>query len=296
MFSYEHLASFCATVEEGSYSQAAKKLGKDRTTVREQVKALEDSYAVTLFVIQGKKAVASEEGEAMYRQAKLLVRNSEQLNVRMMNSYRTEYTHFNIYHDILVPNALILHIEHYLAKEFPHIRVHWLHRNRQEALNEVSTNKNSLAIMQNRLDSNPESTYEFMHLGTDQLAVFCNPSHPLTSIENLTAGDLQLTKQYVSENHLHSLPDVFSISTEQHVVSNNDVLLSLLMHDGWAFVSRDLAETFVESGKLVELRPAEISASLKVGLSFYFPTAMKHAPELLGLHATLRAYARDNMS
>ncbi|GAL31557.1 transcriptional regulators LysR family [Vibrio maritimus] len=55
MFSYEHLAAFCATVEEGSYSQAARKLQKDRTTIREQIKALEDSYAVTLFEIQARR-------------------------------------------------------------------------------------------------------------------------------------------------------------------------------------------------------------------------------------------------
>ncbi|WP_375320059.1 LysR family transcriptional regulator [Aliivibrio logei] len=48
MFSYEHLTSFFAMVKEGSYSQAARKLGKDRTTIREQIKALEDSYAIEL--------------------------------------------------------------------------------------------------------------------------------------------------------------------------------------------------------------------------------------------------------
>ena len=56
MFSYEHLLAFCTTYEASSYSGAAKQLGKDRTTIRDQVKAVEDLYGVTLFEIVGKKA------------------------------------------------------------------------------------------------------------------------------------------------------------------------------------------------------------------------------------------------
>ncbi len=296
MFSYEHLAAFCATVEEGSYSQAAKKLGKDRTTVREQVKAIEDSYAVSLFDIQGKKAVPSEEGSAIYRHAKLLVTNSERLNARMMDSYKTTFTSFDIYHDILVPNALIVHVDHYIKEAFPHIKVNWLHRNRQDILHEVSSKPNALALMQYRLHNKTEQNYEYIHLGSDELSIFCNPNHPLTKANPLGVADLELAKQYVSENHIHSLNEVFSVSIDQHVVSNNDVLLALLQQDGWAFSSRALVAPLVETGKLVELQTEEIVTSFKIGLSFYLPISMKRSPELEGLQSALRAYAKEKMS
>jgi len=296
MFSYEHLAAFCATVEEGSYSQAAKKLGKDRTTVREQVKALEDSYAVSLFDIQGKKAVPSDEGAAIYRHAKLLVNNSERLNSRMIDSYKTEFTSFDIYHDILVPNALIVHVDHYIKNAFPHIKVNWLHRNRQDILHEVSSKPNALALMQYRLHNKTEQNYEYIHLGSDELSIFCNPNHPLTKVKPLGVGDLELAKQYVSENHIHSLNEVFSVSIDQHIVSNNDVLLALLQHDGWAFSSRALVAPLVKMGQLVELQTEEIVTSFKIGLSFYFPISMKRSPELEGVQKALRAYAKAHMS
>ncbi|MDK9736521.1 LysR family transcriptional regulator [Vibrio sp. D404a] len=296
MFSYEHLASFCATIEQGSYSQAAKKLNKDRTTVREQVKALEDSYAITLFEIQGKKAVPSKEGQALYQQASLLVRNTELLNTRMMDSYKTTYTSLDIYHDILVPNSLILHIEDYMKQAFPNITINWLHRNRQEMIEAVSNTKHSLAIMQNRMISSVESAYSYIHLGTDKLAVYCRPQHPISQQASLCIEDLQLEKQYVSENHIHTLPALFSVSVNQHIVSNNDVLLNLVQQDGWAFISKNLASPLVESGALVELEVSEISSSLKVGISFYYPLSMNDAPELEGLKSTLREYAKHHMS
>ncbi|MDN3715452.1 LysR family transcriptional regulator [Vibrio breoganii] len=294
MFSYEHLAAFCATVDHGSYSQAAKHLGKDRTTVREQVKALEDSYAVTLFDIQGKKAVPSAEGEAIYKQAKLLVNNSDKLNARMMDSYKTQFTSFNFYHDILAPHTLILHIEQYMQEHFPHITINWLHRNRQEILNEVATEKNAVAIMQHKLQSNTEDAYQYLHLGSDKVSVYCRPDHPLTKVKHLTIEDLQLSKQYVSENHIHSLPEVFSVSSMQHTVSNNDVLLNLLVHDGWAFCSNALAQPLVNAGKLVEIMPVESPSPIKIGLSFYFPISMKNSPELNGLQRVVREYAKKH--
>ncbi|MCL9774008.1 LysR family transcriptional regulator [Vibrio methylphosphonaticus] len=296
MFSYEHLAAFCATLEEGSYSQAAKKLGKDRTTVREQVKALEDSYALTLFDIQGKKAVPSKEGDAIYRHAKLLVHNTERLNSRMMDNYKTEFTSFDIYHDILVPNSLIVHVDHYIKRAFPLIKVNWLHRNRQDILHEVSSKPNALALMQYRLHNKTEQNYEYIHLGSNELAVFCNPNHPLTKVKPLGIGDLELAKQYVSENHIHSLAEVFSVSIDQHIVSNNDVLLALLQHDGWAFSSRALVAPLVKTGQLVELPTEEIVASLKIGLSFYYPISMKRSHELEGLQSVLRAYAKEHLN
>lgn len=296
MFSYEHLAAFCATVEEGSYSQAAKKLGKDRTTIREQIKALEDSYAIELFEIEGKKAVVSEEGKAIYRQAKLLVRSSEQLDSRMMDSYKTEFTYFNIYHDIMVPNALILHVENYMKVQFPHIKVNWLHRNRGEVLEQIVSNKHSLAIMQNKMDNTAEKNFDFLNLGTDQLSVYCHPNHPLTKLEMVTIADLQLTKQYVSENHIHSKPDLFSVSADQRVISNNDVLLNLLQHDGWAAISRDLALPYVEAGRLVALDVKEMANALQIGISFYFPNTKNPSTEVSGLHEALKQYAKEHLN
>lgn len=296
MFSYEHLASFCATVEEGSYSQAAKKLGKDRTTIREQIKALEDSYAMTLFEIQGKKAVASEEGMAIYRQAKLLVRNSEYLDSRMMDSYKTEFTHLDIYHDILVPNALILEIERYMSQHFKHIKINWLHRNRDEVLSELCEKKNALAIMQNKVGHAPERTYEFLNLGTNELAAYCQPNHALMKLDEITIGDLQITKQYVSENHLYAIPELLSVSTDQRIISNNDVLLKLLQDDGWAIISRRLAAPMVEAGKLVEMDIKETVNALRIGIAFYYPVSLRESHEISGLLAMLKEYASEHLN
>ncbi|PMH46161.1 LysR family transcriptional regulator [Vibrio sp. 10N.286.49.B3] len=296
MFSYEHLASFCATLEEGSYSQAAKALNKDRTTIREQVKALEDSYAIQLFEIKGKKAVATESGLAIYRQAKLLVQGTEQLNTRLIDRYQTQLTHFDIYHDILVPNALILYAERYMEKHFAHIKLNWLHRNRDEVIDALTNNKNALAIMQNKQTHSAEGIFNFINLGTDEHSAYCHPNHPLLDLEDVTLGDLKITKQYISENHYYSMPELFSLSADQRLVSNNDVLLTLIQHDGWAIMSSSLAQPLVDSNQLVQLKIKEVANTLKIGISFYFPTSLNVSTELEGLSSALTEYAANHLN
>ncbi|MGF1706379.1 LysR family transcriptional regulator [Enterovibrio baiacu] len=296
MFSYEHLASFCATVEEQSYSKAARKLGKDRTTIREQIKALEDSYAIALFDIQGKKAVVTAAGDAVYKQAKLLVRNSDRLNTRLMNSYLEPITYLDVYHDSLVPISMITCIDAFLSEHFPYVKVNWLHRAREEALQNVSTGTNQIAILQYRLVNDSDYPLGYINLVHDKVNVYCAKHHPLAKMKAVTAADLQLEKQYVSENLLQTMPELFNVSPDLRVVSNNDILLALLAEDGWALISEGLARPMVDAGVLVRVSVEEITTSLSVGISFFYPESRKQTEELNALSAFLIDYAKNQFT
>ncbi|WP_295890761.1 LysR family transcriptional regulator [uncultured Vibrio sp.] len=288
MFSYEHLAAFCATVEEGSYSHAARKLNKDRATIREQVKALEDSYAVELFDIQGRKAIVSKTGLELYEQARLLVRTSNMLNTRMLNKHNESVASFDIFHDIIMPNSLILFVESVFAEHFPHIKLNWLHRNRDEAFESIVDGQNQLAFMQRRLTSEVEYPVGFLVLGSADIGVYCRTGHPLLNTPELTINHLQLEKQYVSENHVHTMPELFSVSTDLRLVSNNDVLIELVKKDGWAIISKQLAEPYVKTKELTAIDVKEVSSSIEVGLNFFYPQALKSTPEIQLLIQKLR--------
>ncbi|MGF1767686.1 LysR family transcriptional regulator [Enterovibrio makurazakiensis] len=296
MFSYEHLASFCATVEEQSYSKAARKLKKDRTTIREQIKALEDSYAIELFCIEGKKAVVTTAGEAIYRQAKLLVKNSERLNTRLLKSYLDPITYLDIFHDSLVPISMITSVDAFLAEHFPYVKVNWLHRARDEALHNVSSGTNQVAILQYRMVNDSDYPLGYINLIHDKVNVYCGKHHTLANMEMVTAADLQLEKQYVSENLLQTMPELFNVSPDLRVVSNNDILLALLEKDGWAVISDSLAKPMIESGNLVRIQLEELTTSLTLGISFFYPESRKQTEELSALCAFLVDYAKKHFS
>ncbi|MDF2154630.1 LysR family transcriptional regulator [Vibrio sp. CAU 1672] len=278
MFSYDHLLAFCATYEEQGYSAAAKKLGKDRTTIRDQVKALEESYDVALFNIVGKKATPTPAAQHVYQRAKSIIANTKKLNQSLCVLHQEDLASITVYHDISLPLELALKIEHAMGQKFPEVKLHWLHRNRDEAFAEIEQTSNSIAIMQHRHRQSTQQAIEFVSLGYGKLSLYTGARSTLRHLNNLTAEDLKLAKQYISENHFNILPEMFAISPHYHLVSNNDLLITLLKYDGWAILSTELAQTFVAKGELYELDIAEVANQFSYGLSLFYSAPLETHP------------------
>ncbi|ROV62096.1 LysR family transcriptional regulator [Vibrio ponticus] len=292
MFSFEHLAAFCATVETGSYSQAARKLGKDRTTLREQVKALEDSYALTLFTIEGKKAQLTPAAKELYKQAKLLVINSQQLNNRMLNSYKQELSYFDIYHDVMLSPQRITRLDQMIVERLPNLRINWLHREREDVLQMIAVNHHHLALLQYRLVNLPQHSVRFINLASDEFACYCNPNFHLALTDTVELGELQLAKQFISEDHFNNMPELLAVSSNIRVISQPDVLLELLKRDGWAILSQEAAAPLLKRGELVKLNVHELIKALTLGFAFYYSAAIADSQEI----ATLVNILREEMA
>ncbi|MGF1701254.1 LysR family transcriptional regulator [Photobacterium makurazakiensis] len=288
MFSYEHLLAFCTTFEERGYSAAARKLGKDRTTIRDQVKALEDYYAVALFVIDGKKAMPTPTAHHIYLRAEKLVRSSECLNRSLQAAFDAELFLINIYHDVSLPNKLAIKIEHELAKHFPELKINWLHRNREEAFEFIEKDNSSIALMQHRNVNATGKPINYFSLGYGELAVYAGRRSVLGHLKNITLDDLALEKQYISENDFNTLPGLYVVSPRYHLISNNDLLTEMVKHDGWAIISTALAQPFVNSGELLRLDVSEIAGHLNFGFTFYFPVGLETHPVIEAIKVVAR--------
>ncbi len=60
--SFDQLTAFVAVAEHGSFSQAARVIGKDRATLHHQVSDLEIDWDVILFERKGRTPVLTEVG------------------------------------------------------------------------------------------------------------------------------------------------------------------------------------------------------------------------------------------
>ena len=290
MFSYEHLLAFCTTYEASSYSAAAKRLGKDRTTIRDQVKAVEDLYGITLFEIIGKKATPTQAADHIYQRSKVVLSNTEKLSTSLENIYMDEMLTLNIYHDISLPLNLAVKIEHSLQQKYPELRVHWLHRNREEAFDSIESESNSIALMQHKNIQRFSKNIEYLSLGYGELGIYAGRRSKLPHLNALSIEDLKLDKQYVSENHFHTLPELYLISPQYHLVSNNDLLLELVKHDGWAIMSTDLAEPLVQRGELVTLNIKQVANHFNFGLTLYYPVSMDNKEPLPTIKTITQAH------
>lgn len=69
-FNFEQLLAFVTVYEELSFSKAAVKLNKHRTTTGQVISNLEDQLAITLFDRVGRSVEPTEDGHLLYHYAK----------------------------------------------------------------------------------------------------------------------------------------------------------------------------------------------------------------------------------
>lgn len=292
MLTLEQMKCFCAVYEQGSYSAAAKKLKKDRSTVREHVTSLEDSLGFELFVIEGRKSIATEFSDSLYYRASILTRHAAEIELGALSYFDQNITEVNIYHDVLLPHQLVLFITKKLMGKYPTIQLNWLHRNREETIADIMSGQCQLAIMPNNFRIMPEKQVWYRNLGLINLAAYAGVNNQLTTLTTIAMKDLQLEKQFLSENHIRAGLDALKVSPNYHIISNNDLLIELIKDHGWAVLAKYFAQPYVLKGELIELDIKELTNNFKYGLSLYFSVDAEQNKLLAEVIDWICAYAK----
>ncbi len=295
MITLEQMRCFCAVYDQGSYSAAAKKIKKDRSTVREHVTSLEDGLGFELFKIEGRKSLPTEFAASMYHRASLLTRHALEIELGALAFFNQQMTEVSIYHDVLLPAQLVLCITKKFNDTYPSVQLNWLHRNREETMTDIMNGQCQLAIMPHNLRIQPEKQVWYRNLGRIKLAAYASINSDLAKCEFVQIKDLQVEKQFVSENHLRAGLEAFKVSPNHHVISNNDLLVELIKQDGWAILSEPFAAPYVEKGELAELAIKELSNDFKYGLSLFFANNADQNKILAELMEWICDYAKENL-
>ena len=79
----DQLQSFCAIADCGSFTEAARRVNKTQSAVSMQIKRLEERLGAELFLRDGRRVVLTTEGEALYGQARRMLR----LNAEIVDAF-----------------------------------------------------------------------------------------------------------------------------------------------------------------------------------------------------------------
>lgn len=91
-----HLRSFFAVARHGSFTAGARALHVSQPTVTAQVRALEDSYAVELFVRRGRSIKLTHAGEALYGVAQRIFEQEEEALALLRNTGELRAGHLRV--------------------------------------------------------------------------------------------------------------------------------------------------------------------------------------------------------
>ncbi len=104
------LAVFCAVVDEGSLSQASRRLFMSQPAISAHIKSLQEQLGLKLFHRVGRRSVVSRAGEVLYRSAGDLLAQADELRTLMSSLNGTDQGRLHVGMSLewepLLPQAL----------------------------------------------------------------------------------------------------------------------------------------------------------------------------------------------
>lgn len=121
--SLEQWRALAAVVEAGGYAQAAEQLHKTQSTVTYAVQKIERLLGLKVFSVQGRKAMLTDEGQVLYRRARSLLDEAENLERGASSMAAGWAPEVRLAVEIIFPTWLLLQCFARFALERPETRI-----------------------------------------------------------------------------------------------------------------------------------------------------------------------------
>jgi len=254
--SIEQWRALIAVVDAGGYAQAAVKLHKSQSSITYAVKKLEQVLNVTVFEIQGRKAVLTPTGQLLYRRAKALLEEASGLERAAKKLSAGWEAELGLAVDHLFPTSVLLLCLAKFGEESPHTRV--------EVIESVLSGAYE-ALEQGRADIAIASAPAAGHLGDPlmpvRLIAVASPAHPLNKLNrSLTDSDLRRYRHLVvRDSSTTRRGSALSIeATQRWTFSNIRTSIDAACRGyGFAWFPDDKIRVELDAGTLVPLKLRE---------------------------------------
>ena len=250
MASHEVLQAFVQAATQGSFSAAARKLGKSQSTVSAAVASLEIDLDVVLFDRSSRKPTLTPAGHVLLQRAEQVLEASSRLELAASQLAQG-----------LEPKVTIAMSDTYQSERFelalkafeqryPDLELECLIAECEDLIALVQSGRAQIAFIEKQDTYPPDLTRSPVAERTE-IALFVAPTHPLTRVENIDPHALQ---QY-RELRLASIISPNETRPSGRVWSAPRLLMLMELAQlgfGWAELPRWLVERF-GNAELVEL-------------------------------------------
>ena len=281
-FSSDNVRVFLAVLDSGSFSAAARQLGRVPSAVSMVIAQLEAELDLQLFDRRTREPRPTDVARALEPQARQLASQLRQLQAHAQGLHQGLERQLTI---AIAPELLSAPWSQplaVLASEFPSLIVEVLSAPQADALRMLHAGDAHLALVFERPGTDEREG--FQELGQEILVAVISPDHPAGQARE---GKLQL-------NDLIDLRQIAVVGRDtqgrdprlllaRHIWRTDSHLATLSLVQaglGWAYLPRSLVEPLVAAGSLVGIRFGNISKQLRVWVDVVW-----HTERAMGLGA-----------
>lgn len=265
-FSSDSVEVFLAVLDRGSFSAAARTLGRVPSAISMAIAQLEAELDLTLFDRRGREPQPTDAARALEPQARQLASQLRQLQAHALALHRGLERRLAIAVAPELMSASWSGPLAVLASEFPALEVEVLSAPQADALRMLHEGCVHLALVFERQGLDEREA--FQEVGSDLLVAVLAPGHAQAaqSPRRLRMEDLIDMRQIVvaSRDGRHSDPR-FVLSRQVWRTDSQHATLSLVQAGlGWAYLPRALVQPLVAAGTLIEIDFDNISNQLRL--------------------------------
>ncbi|SSW67437.1 LysR family transcriptional regulator [Achromobacter agilis] len=234
----DQLRQFVAAAQAGSFSAAARRLGRAQSAVSTSVGLLEADLGVELFDRSRRNATLTPAGEVMLQEAQELLRQAGGLEQRALSFAGGQDARLSIALDEALPHLVLGALFKELAVRFPALELTQLNGTATEVADYVEQGRASVAFNFDRGDPGPAFAHRY--LGNVAQGIFVAWEHPLAALSEVGRSDLARHRQLVMQ--MDGVDELVLSPTVWRADSCYSIAAMAADGVGWAILPLNIAE------------------------------------------------------
>ncbi|WEJ69846.1 LysR family transcriptional regulator [Pseudomonas sp. PSE14] len=280
-FSSDSLSIFLAVLDSGSFSAAARKLGRVPSAVSMAIAQLEAELDLTLFDRSTRKALPTAAALALEPQARQVICQLNLLDAQALQ------LHKGLEQRLSIAIAPELQTGRWgeplatLAEEFPGLEIEVRSATQAEAVRMLHEGAVQLALVFERPGIDERES--FLEAGSQLLVAVASPQHPVAR-----QGDRPLREEMLAEQRQIIVSSGTPTGSDPRMVLSRRIWLTdsylatlefIQSGLGWAYLPQPLVQPLIASGAVTEVRFDNMASRLRLWVDVIW---MKSRPLGLG--------------
>lgn len=263
----DQMQAFVLAAELGSFSAAARRLGKAQSAISTAIANLEIDAGVDLFDRQGRSPVLTEEGKALLPHAKGILLGNQEFFSKASSMVEGIETDLCIAVEQSISIAPLMDVFRQFSTTFDHVALEILRPGPNDTATLLKEGRAELGLMIEQ-ESYPTG-FQFRGVGHSKLVPVCAPSHPMSTIAQVGHHDLRQYRQLIPRSR--SLTEVGQLGERKgtsvwFAESPALIVEFVAMGIGWAELPFSVVSDPIERGRLVQMNYAFQQSDILEGI------------------------------
>lgn len=252
-FNLEQLRAFTLSVDQGSFSAAAREMGKAQSAVSTAISNLELDLGLTLFDRSRREPTLTEAGRTLLPQAQALLAQARLFEGHADAMSAGEEGRLSLaVEESLIGEALETLLVA-LEAEFPQLELELLTPARSDIINLIRQGRVDIGLMIST--EAPPQDFRIRPLREMIMVAVASPTHPLAAFNSLSFEQLMEHRQLVLTSREGDVLVTEQLSRKIWKIESQYGLLELVKRSlGWAWAPQHMVAPMIAEGSLQQLR------------------------------------------